>query len=48
MLTPFEEQSMFRKTSPQLPLFDIDNMYPDILPPKDWCRIYRKQIYPLT
>ncbi len=22
-------------------------MYPDILPPKDWCRIYRKQIYPL-
>jgi transposase len=38
---------MFRKTNPQLSLFDIDNMYPDILPPKDWCRIYRKQIYPL-
>lgn len=38
---------MFRKTSPQLSLFDIDNMLPNILPPKDWCRIYRKQIYPL-
>ncbi len=38
---------MYRKTDPQLSLFDIDNMYPDILPPKDWCRVYRKQIYPL-
>lgn len=39
---------MFRKTSPQLSLFDIDdNMFPNILPPKDWCRIYRKEIYPL-
>jgi len=38
---------MFRKTSPQLSLFDIDNMLPNILPPKDWCRIYRKEIYPL-
>ncbi len=38
---------MFRKTDPQLSLFDIDNMFPNILPPKDWCRIYRKQIYPL-
>lgn len=47
MLNPFGEQSMFRKTSPQLSLFDIDNMFPNILPPKDWCRIYRKEIYPL-
>ncbi len=38
---------MFRKTSPQLSLFDIDNMFPDILPPKDWCHIYKTQIYPL-
>jgi hypothetical protein len=47
MLTHFGEQGMYRKTDPQLSLFDIDNMYPDILPPQDWCRIYRKQIYPL-
>lgn len=46
-LNPFGEQGMFRKTSPQLSLFDIDNMFPNILPPKDWCRIYRKEIYPL-
>ncbi len=47
MLSLFGERAMYRKTDPQLSLFDIDNMYPDILPPKDWCRIYRKQIYPL-
>jgi hypothetical protein len=47
MLSFFGEQGMYRKTDPQLSLFDIDNMYPDILPPQDWCRIYRKQIYPL-
>jgi hypothetical protein len=38
---------MFRKTSPQLSLFEIDNLFPNILPPKDWCRIYSDQIYPL-
>lgn len=38
---------MFRKTSPQLSLFEIDNLFPNILPPKDWCRIYRDQIDPL-
>ncbi len=46
-LSLFGEQGMYRKTDPQLSLFDIDNMYPGILLPKDWCRIYRKQIYPL-
>ena len=46
-LTSFGVHSVFRKTSPQLSLFDIDNMFPNILPPKDWCRIYKKQIYPL-
>ena len=40
MLTRFGEQGIFRKTIPQLSLFDIDNMYPNILPPKDWRRIY--------
>lgn len=46
-LNLFGGQGVFRKTSPQLSLFNIDNIFPNILPPEDWCRIYRKQIYPL-
>ncbi|ODS31162.1 MAG: hypothetical protein SCARUB_03733, partial [Candidatus Scalindua rubra] len=38
---------MFRKTSAQSSLFGIDNIFPNILPPKDRCYIYRDQIYPL-
>ena len=38
---------MFCKTSPQLSLFDVKNVYPQALPPNDWCYIYREQIYPL-
>lgn len=38
---------MFRKTNPQLSLFNVDNIFPNILPQKDWCRIYKEQIYPL-
>ena len=38
---------MFCKTSPQLSLFDVKNVLPNVLPEEDWCYIYRDQIYPL-
>ena len=38
---------MFRKTSPQLSLFDPMVMFPGILPPDDWSYIYRDKILPI-
>lgn len=38
---------MFCKTSPQLSLFDVNNIFPSALPKEDWCYLYRDQIYPL-
>lgn len=38
---------MFCKTSPQLSLFDVNNVFPNALPKEDWCYLYRDQIYPL-
>lgn len=38
---------MFRKTSPQLSLFEVDRVFPDSLPKEDWCYTYRDRIYPL-
>ena len=38
---------MFKKTTPQLSLFDPCVMFPSVLPPDDWCYIYRDKIYPL-
>jgi transposase len=38
---------MFCKTSPQLSLFDVNNVFPNVLPKEDWCYLYRDQIYPL-
>ena len=38
---------MFCKTSPQLSLFDVNNVFPNALPKEDWCYLYREQIYPL-
>lgn len=38
---------MFRKTTPQSSLFEVDSILPDALPKEDWCFIYRDQIYPL-
>jgi len=35
------------KTSPQLSLFDVNNVFPNALPKEDWCYLYRDQIYPL-
>ena len=36
---------MFRKTSPQISLFEVDKVFPGILPEKDWCYIYKEEIY---
>ena len=38
---------MFCKTSPQLSLFDVKNVFPNALPQEDWCYLYRDQVYPL-
>jgi transposase len=37
---------MFRKTSPQLSLFDVKNVFPGALSKDDWCYLYREQVYP--
>ncbi len=37
---------MFRKTSPQLSLFDPILMFPGVLPENDWSHIFRDKIYP--
>src|SRR4030066_1377550 len=37
---------MFCKTSPQLSLFDVKNVFPNALPQEDWCYLYREQVYP--
>jgi len=38
---------MFKKTSPQLSLFDPNMIVPGILPADDWSYIYKDKIYPL-
>jgi len=38
---------MFKKTNPQLSLFQPKVMFPEILPDGDWSNIYREKIYPL-
>ena len=38
---------MFRKTSTQTSLFQVDNFFPDALPDDDWAFIYRDRILPL-
>jgi transposase len=38
---------MFRKTTTQSSLFEVDNILPEVLPKEDWCYIYRDHIYPL-
>lgn len=38
---------MFRKTSPQLSLFSVNNIVPHALPADDWSNIYRDKVYPL-
>jgi len=37
---------MFRKTNPQISLFEIDNVFTGIFPSEDWCYIYKEAIYP--
>ncbi|RLD40519.1 MAG: hypothetical protein DRI88_13485 [Bacteroidetes bacterium] len=38
---------MFRKTSLQSSLFEVDNYFPDALPENDWSFIYRQRVLPL-
>lgn len=38
---------MFKKTSPQLSIFNPNMIVPDILPADDWSYIYKEKIYPL-
>ena len=38
---------MFRKTSPQSSIFEVQNITSDLLPEADWSHIYRDEIYPL-
>jgi hypothetical protein len=38
---------MFRRTSPQLSLFEPKTLFPSILPADDWSYIYREKVYPL-
>ena len=37
---------MFRKTSAQLSLLDLDTLFPNMLPTDDWCYIYRDHVCP--
>jgi transposase len=38
---------MFRKTTTQSSLFEVNHIFPDILPKDDWSNIYKDRIYPL-
>jgi len=38
---------MFRKTTTQSSLFEVNNIFPDILSKDDWSNIYKNQVYPL-
>ena len=43
----FDGASMFKKTSPQLSIFDPNIIVPGILPADDWSYIYKEKIYSL-
>lgn len=38
---------MFRKTTHQSSILEVDKIFPKVLPKEDWCYIYRDNIYPL-
>lgn len=38
---------MFRETTPQSSLFEIQTIFPEILPDDDWSHVYRKSVFPL-
>ncbi len=38
---------MFRKTSTQSSIFEVENSFPDALPEDDWSFIYAKHVLPL-
>jgi hypothetical protein len=38
---------MFRKSSAQSSVFEVDNYFPDVLPEHDWCFTFRERVLPL-
>ena len=38
---------MYRPTSPQSSLFEVQNLLPDVLPEDDWCYRYQQRVLPL-
>ena len=38
---------MFRPSSPQSSVFEVENYYPEALPKDDWCFIYKSRVLPL-
>jgi hypothetical protein len=38
---------MFRKSSAQSSIFEVDNYFPDALPEHDWCFTFRERVLPL-
>jgi len=38
---------MFRPTSPQSSLFEVDAALPDALPKEDWCFVFKEKVLPL-
>lgn len=38
---------MFRTTSPQSSLFEVENCFPEALPENDWCFTFKEKILPL-
>lgn len=38
---------MYRPTSAQSSLFEVDVVLPEVLPQEDWCYLYREKVLPL-
>jgi hypothetical protein len=38
---------MFNKTSPQSSIFEVENIFPEVLPQDDWCYTFKNKILPL-
>lgn len=46
-LTQLIKFSMFAKTSPQSSIFEVDCLFPDVLPKDDWCFTFKNKVLPL-
>jgi hypothetical protein len=38
---------MFRKSTTQSSMFEVNNYFPDALPENNWCYTYRERVLPL-